>query len=568
MEQAGSVVVYASSAVLVFEVLAYSAWLLSGKCTELRKLLAELALLLRDIWKQLPATHESKQAKISRLVQVKHLKTCQIWCFATAPLALLAAMANLLWIYLGGNNTAEAAAGAGLFVTLAVCSTLSIFAVLPEYLTRSTAFLAHLFVYIAVASSYWAVRGNSVQFVVAELWYAGLRLAVALTAIPVEGNVGGSLEIGLSCATLLISMTSSSAFMMFPSVCSFEFVELIIIFMVQHIAVEARQTKVSSAMEIKEARNASAASASFLAVTCDAVVHLSKNFVITSPSPQLAAMLSKGNSSEALDGSRFLEYLSEDAERNNFVDFINQDDKLNVARAFTTNLKDSDSKLVSVSLFQARCLDADDEEFHLIGIQEKSPETREPAEASQARTLANISGQQKRVLAFSDYGSDDSSRSGSLLLDPEEPVTLTYDTKFEFMEQPDELKRLLNLKLGGDCVLKDLFVSSEQFESFKNWHRDKVEQLVSSELETPHVDVFGPMIWKGRANVSPLKKHKYIEVMVRVSFEDSYDTFGSEAEFECLLIRCRQLKHYSKVSRPKASRSQGVLPRQQSMLAL
>ncbi|CAE8641446.1 unnamed protein product [Polarella glacialis] len=133
------------------------------------------------------------------------------------------------------------------------------------------------------------------------------------------------------------------------------------------IEAEARVT-----VESKTSRNVEATAQSLLSVLCDAVVRLGPDFRITTPSPQLAALLLKSPGPLCFEGKVF-------------TDLVHPEDRESIARQLDSNtggpvqllrirMPDADGRLLTVQAFHSPFLEMDDRVGHLLGLIEGSLE--------------------------------------------------------------------------------------------------------------------------------------------------------------------------------------------------
>ncbi|CAE8645926.1 unnamed protein product [Polarella glacialis] len=131
------------------------------------------------------------------------------------------------------------------------------------------------------------------------------------------------------------------------------------------VASEARVT-----VESRTSRNVEATAQSLLSVLCDAVVRTGPDFRITTPSPQLAALLLKSPGPRCFEGKVF-------------TDLVHPEDRESIARQLESNtggpvqllrirMPDSDGRLLTVQVFHSPFLEMDDRVGHLLGLIEGS----------------------------------------------------------------------------------------------------------------------------------------------------------------------------------------------------
>lgn len=120
-------------------------------------------------------------------------------------------------------------------------------------------------------------------------------------------------------------------------------------------------------LDTRASQTGKAVAFSLLSATCDAVVHLSCELVISEPTPKLGALLLR---SDSLQGICFVDLFHENEE-------ICLQQSLNSAPGHTglirLQLRDADGNSVDVLAYHVTGLDVDDAPYHLLGLKEADP---------------------------------------------------------------------------------------------------------------------------------------------------------------------------------------------------
>lgn len=120
--------------------------------------------------------------------------------------------------------------------------------------------------------------------------------------------------------------------------------------------------------EIEAARN-EATTTSLLSIMCDAVVHLRSNCTLRATCDKLNAMLFRSKNPN-LEEQTFHQYIQEE-DRSRFDDFLAKQADANRASALPVHLLDSMGRKVPAHIYHTSWIDADDELWHILGIQEE-----------------------------------------------------------------------------------------------------------------------------------------------------------------------------------------------------
>ncbi|CAE8617557.1 unnamed protein product [Polarella glacialis] len=132
------------------------------------------------------------------------------------------------------------------------------------------------------------------------------------------------------------------------------------------ITAEARKK-----VESRTSRNVEATAQSLLSVLCDAVVRLGPDFRITTPSPQLAALLLKSPGPLCFEGKVFTDLVPWFC-----FSFARQleSNTGGPVQLLRIRMPDSDGRLLTVQAFHSPFLEMDDRVGHFLGLIEGSLE--------------------------------------------------------------------------------------------------------------------------------------------------------------------------------------------------
>lgn len=144
---------------------------------------------------------------------------------------------------------------------------------------------------------------------------------------------------------------------------------------------DMREAHIRSMLEAKALRSVEATADGLLSRLCDAVVHLGEDLRITQPSPQLATLLLRPPSPEGLQGTHLSDLSASRAESERLLSFIRRDAQ-DGAGSLHTSFRDSNACAVEVQLYHIQGCDADDHNFHVVGVCEDTGSFRVPPAAS------------------------------------------------------------------------------------------------------------------------------------------------------------------------------------------
>lgn len=140
------------------------------------------------------------------------------------------------------------------------------------------------------------------------------------------------------------------------------------------IVVSCREAMLRATLDAKMSRSLQVGNASLLSSMCDAVVSLDSGLDIMTPSPQLAALLMRPASENAMQGLSFMDLLENEDDQSLFLHATQRPDC--VSRVIHAQFKDTNDSSLKVHLYHTQCFDVDDQLFHIIGIQEEDPVRR------------------------------------------------------------------------------------------------------------------------------------------------------------------------------------------------
>ena len=197
-----------------------------------------------------------------------------------------------------------------------------------------------------------------------------------------------------------------------------------VIFGVSWIWSHSLKANVVASLDAKESRNLQSMGASLLALTCDAVVHLSSDLKISRHSPQLDTILFKEQSKQGRQEEMFTGHIHDDKGRSIFEQFINRSSRN--PEALCMNLCDSMLNPVRVQVLHAAGLDIDDQPFHILGIREMDPSSHELPDADTSNAAIN------NLIATSNASSssvESGSRSNVTEWEPDDDCWVTFSAQ-------------------------------------------------------------------------------------------------------------------------------------------
>ncbi|CAK0844748.1 unnamed protein product [Prorocentrum cordatum] len=236
----------------------------------------------------------------------------------------------------------------------------------PRLLTPTIVFLFHVLLYIVVL--YLAITAeNSVAFLKASPVRICERIAVSI----VHCRPRLTLVLGLV-------YTAAVAPVYDPADIRQELIVSLLIFAITASVRKSRDAEFLAMLEAKTSRSVESTAGGLLSSVCDAVVHLSHDFLFSKPAAHLATLLLRSPKTMGV-GVSFVDLAFDASEKDRVITFLKQ--SMSDTSTVHVSLKDSWGMPVNFQLFHAQGINIDDEPIHIVGLKEDSDFLRAPPES-------------------------------------------------------------------------------------------------------------------------------------------------------------------------------------------